>query len=130
MSRSVSPNEGREALGSTRGSSTPAKRLSRALAESVLPGAATDADFAWAAEQVKAEYAQEHTAHYDGVDGDALIARVGESVALRIAKAVAQRYRQNAPPDTQPNLARKAPASPSQARDFVSWRREAEKRMR
>jgi hypothetical protein len=96
----------------------------------VIKGDPTPDDYAWAAERVAEEVRAEQATMLDA-EGDELISRLGEDVALKVARAVAARYRKTAPPDRQAGVERKTGRrEPSKIRNWNEWREEANRRMR
>jgi len=86
--------------------------------------------FASAAETLNQERAEERTIRYDGLEGDALIERMGPELARRAAKAVAKAYQRRAPVRVA-STSTKAPASSARVEEesMGAWKRRKDKEM-
>lgn len=96
--------------------------LSAAMRDGLIPDEnITAADYKWAAEQVRSEIDAERSIP-DDLDGDALIAHVGEETARRIARAVAAKVRgAQKPVERDSDGAARPRASRNKSTRDMSW---------
>ena len=91
--------------------------------------------FAWAAQQVQKERAEERTATFGQLDGDALLDTLGEDIARKVARAYAQKVRKAQPAQRAPEGTRSAGVRAAEQQKAVrdmtmaEWRVYQNKRM-